>query len=127
VTLYGIAEIAEAIRERPATVAQWRRRGKLPTPTADLKMGPVWTAEAIEPWIRGMGVYVVGERDEADARLIAAAPDLLEALQLALGAVQGSRVAGGLARDHVIHTARAAIAKATENVLGGCGLVSSPT
>lgn len=48
---YGIAEIARALDARPETVAQWRRRGKLPTPTAELAMGPVWTAEEIEPWI----------------------------------------------------------------------------
>jgi len=50
--LYGIAEIAGAIAARPETVAQWYRRGKLPEPTARLKMGPVWSAADIEAWIR---------------------------------------------------------------------------
>lgn len=50
--LYGIAEIADAIGEYRQTVAQWHKRGKLPPPTARLRMGPVWTGAAIERWIR---------------------------------------------------------------------------
>jgi hypothetical protein len=50
-SLYGIAEIARAIRRSRYLVAQWHRRGKLPPPTEVLAMGPVWTAEDIEPWI----------------------------------------------------------------------------
>jgi len=48
-------------------------------------------------------------RQEADARLIAAAPNLLEACETLLFEL----VAGPAARDEVIANARAAIAKAT--------------
>lgn len=48
---YGIAEIAAALDQRPQTVAQWYRRGKLPPPSAVLAMGPVWTGTKIEAWI----------------------------------------------------------------------------
>ena len=49
--LYGISEIAQALGISRGLVAQWFKRGKLPEPTARLAMGPVWTAEAIDPWI----------------------------------------------------------------------------
>lgn len=49
--IYGIAEIAKTLGERRQTVAQWHKRGRLPSPTEDLAAGPVWTAAAIEPWI----------------------------------------------------------------------------
>ena len=46
---YGIAEIAIALDEKPATVAQWHRRGKLGwgPPNATLKCGPVWFGKQI--------------------------------------------------------------------------------
>lgn len=49
--LYGIAEIAAAIGAKSNTVAAWYRRGKLPTPSAVLAMGPVWTGARIDRWI----------------------------------------------------------------------------
>jgi len=51
VKLYGIREIADEVKARPETVAQWYRRGKLPTPTQRLAMGPVWTERRIRPFI----------------------------------------------------------------------------
>lgn len=51
-TLYGIAEIAAALGVTPGLVSQWRKRGKLPEPSAELAMGPVWTGDRIEFWIR---------------------------------------------------------------------------
>jgi hypothetical protein len=52
VRLYGIAEIARALDVDRYLVAQWRQRGKLPPPDAELDMGPVWTHETIGPWLR---------------------------------------------------------------------------
>ena len=54
------------------------------------------------------GMWLAGENEEADARLIAAAPDLLEALQDCLENTGGGWISAG-----VIDRARAAIAKAT--------------
>lgn len=49
--LYGLAEIAETLGQRPEIVRVWHARGKLPPPSQSLKMGPVWWGDAIEPWI----------------------------------------------------------------------------
>jgi hypothetical protein len=49
---YGIAEIAEALGARRQTVAQRFYSGGLPEPDQRLKMGPVWHAATIEPWIK---------------------------------------------------------------------------
>lgn len=51
-TIYGIGELAEAIRMPANTVSQWYKRGKLPPPTAELRMGPVWTGAKVERWIK---------------------------------------------------------------------------
>ena len=55
------------------------------------------------------------EEQEANARLIAAAPDLLEALEVASSAIRGLRKQGSQTAfwDDVEYQARAAIAKAT--------------
>lgn len=77
---------------------------------------------------RGEGAFfflqcVYGSADDpqarADARLIAAAPDLLEALQLAMPALESMRKQWPRCTHDdsldVLQTARAAIAKATGN------------
>lgn len=53
--LVGLAEIAELLQVRAGTVAQWRHRGLLPPPTAELRMGPVWTRGEIELWATQTG------------------------------------------------------------------------
>ncbi len=50
---YGIAEIADALDVGTPLVSVWRKRGKLPDPDITLRMGPVWLAATIEPWIHG--------------------------------------------------------------------------
>lgn len=50
-TLYGIAEIGEALRVPRQLVASWYHRGKLPEPSEILKMGPVWYGREIEAWL----------------------------------------------------------------------------
>lgn len=50
--LYGLAEIAEALGVKVERVRDWREAGRLPIPTAQLRMGYVWAAEDIEWWIR---------------------------------------------------------------------------
>jgi hypothetical protein len=52
VKIYGIAEIGDAVGYPRQTVSAWYARGKLPPPDWILKMGPVWKAETIAPWIR---------------------------------------------------------------------------
>ncbi len=52
VTAYGIAEIAATLEVSTTLVSTWRKRGKLPEPDITLRMGPVWFAATIEPWIK---------------------------------------------------------------------------
>jgi hypothetical protein len=56
----------------------------------------------------GIGVANCGSHGEANARLIAAAPDMLDALYTLLDAIDGNRITVGDCNQ-----ARAAIAKAT--------------
>lgn len=70
--LYGIAEIASALGARPATVAQWHRRGRLPQPDEMLAMGPVWYGSTIRPWIEKERIRIQEfglEKSEARQRL----------------------------------------------------------
>ena len=87
--------------------------------------GP-WTAEYDNRGNGGFGewynvgparVYIVGESSEADARLIAAAPDLLEALEAAVDQLEGfdgiaaggKRVLFSAADRRAVKQARAAL------------------
>lgn len=52
--LYGLAEFAEAAGVSRHLIAQWRHRGKLPPPIADLRSGPVWTGLQVEAFLGSM-------------------------------------------------------------------------
>lgn len=43
----GIAEIAELFGVSKQAVSMWWKRGQMPEPIAELRMGPVWTTTAI--------------------------------------------------------------------------------
>ena len=51
--VYGIIELAAAIRTPPAKVRQWLHHGNMgiPEPTERLARGAVWIAADIEEWI----------------------------------------------------------------------------
>lgn len=61
-SFYGIAEIGEALGVPRQTVAQWYRRDRLPEPDQVLRMGPLWIAQRIEPWIESERERVQEER-----------------------------------------------------------------
>ena len=88
------------------TPGPWRSSGSL-TIYIEARLGDGWIQEvcSVGPTEADKGY---GEQQQANARLIAAAPDLLEALQAVLANSLDSK---GLADAH--KQARAAIAKAT--------------
>lgn len=49
--LFGLAEFAEAAGVNRELFAQWRHRGKVPDPYAELRSGPVWTARQVKAWL----------------------------------------------------------------------------
>jgi transposase-like protein len=49
---YGLIDIARELGRSRQLLAQWRRRGKLPSPDAVVSGRPVWWATTIEPWIK---------------------------------------------------------------------------
>lgn len=51
--VYGIIELAAAVRTPPAKVRQWLYHGNknIPEPTERLARGAVWIAADIEEWI----------------------------------------------------------------------------
>lgn len=61
-TIYGIAEIADALGVGRQLVAAWRRRRShgMPEPDAELASGPVWLGHTIEPWIEALPVRPSG-------------------------------------------------------------------
>lgn len=69
-------------------------------------------ARTYGPELNGIGVCALtGPKNKADARLIAAAPELLAALEALIGTLDNSRIQEGR-RDKALDAARAAIAKA---------------
>jgi len=44
----GVAEVAEHLGVTKQVISAWKRRGKLPTPVAELKMTTVWRYADIE-------------------------------------------------------------------------------
>lgn len=55
---YGIAEIAEVLDAHRPRVSSWASAGDhgMPSPDFNLRCGPVWLAETIEPWLAAMAV-----------------------------------------------------------------------
>jgi prophage regulatory protein len=49
--LVGLAEIAKLLAVSKRTASRYAARDDFPKPVAELAMGPVWLAEAIEDWI----------------------------------------------------------------------------
>lgn len=72
---------------------------------------PVYPGDAGVETLRPILESRVGEA-EANARLIAAAPDLLEALETLLAAASGPLEGRSDANDRILDSCRAAIAKA---------------
>jgi len=54
----GQAEIAERLRARPQTVAQWHYRGQLPPPRWTVGGRPAWNWPDVERWARATGKLV---------------------------------------------------------------------
>jgi hypothetical protein len=48
---WQIRDIAAALGAEPATVRQWKRRGKLPPPSGLVGQSPWWAPGVIEPWL----------------------------------------------------------------------------
>lgn len=46
----GLAEAAEMFGFTKQVISNWRRRGDMPEPFAELKMGPVWKTETLIEW-----------------------------------------------------------------------------
>jgi predicted DNA-binding transcriptional regulator AlpA len=50
--VYGLAEVAGIVGVKRKKIRRWIDKDRLPAPTDWLADGPVWLAEAIEPWLR---------------------------------------------------------------------------
>lgn len=48
----GLAEIADLLGARPATVWQWHLRGQLPAPDMTVSRRPAWYASTLRGWRR---------------------------------------------------------------------------
>lgn len=64
--LVGVAEVAWAVGWSRQKVAVYLGRGRLPEPTARLACGPVWTADAVNPWIVENGGQPIADDVAAD-------------------------------------------------------------
>lgn len=51
--MMGVSEVAELLSVSKQRVTELRGSGKLPSPIADLRAGPVWPRPAIERWLEG--------------------------------------------------------------------------
>ena len=61
-------DVSREIDVSPAQVRRWVSEGKMPRPTRIAGRAFVWSAEAIEPWIRSYNMVraVVKRRPKAD-------------------------------------------------------------
>jgi predicted DNA-binding transcriptional regulator AlpA len=48
--LMGTAEVAEFFSVTSAAVSNWKKRGQMPKPVAELKMSPIWNKSDIEDY-----------------------------------------------------------------------------
>lgn len=51
--IVGVAEVAELLGVSKQRITELRTSGRLPSPIADLRAGPVWPKAAIERWLEG--------------------------------------------------------------------------
>lgn len=51
-TLWGVEDVAAALRITVDAAYQWKRRGKLPEPDWTVSGRPVWDADKVKGWIR---------------------------------------------------------------------------
>ena len=50
--VWGLYEVASVLGIKRKKLRRWIAKGYTPSPSAWLAMGPVWLAEAMEPWLR---------------------------------------------------------------------------
>lgn len=49
--ILGSRELAETLGVSKQLLSIWRKRGKLPTPIAELHCGPIWNKQDIDRWM----------------------------------------------------------------------------
>ena len=54
-TLLGIADIAERLGVKRATVDVWRNRGIMPEPSMIVARTPMWSADTTDAWAKETG------------------------------------------------------------------------
>lgn len=66
--LLGLAEMADLFGVTKQVMTNWRsRKAGFPEPIAELKSGPVWSAEAITAWAGSEGLEIVEKFEEASS------------------------------------------------------------